>query len=91
MVNLKINGMPVQVEAGTTILAAAKMVNAKIPTLCYNPDLPAWAACGICIVRMEGSPKMVRACVTPVAENMSVITHDPEIVAVRRTVIELIL
>lgn len=91
MVNLKINGKPVQVEAGTTILDAAKMVNVKIPTLCYNPDLPPWAACGICIVRMEGSPKMVRACCTPVAENMSVITHDPEIVAVRRTVIELIL
>ena len=91
MLNLKINGKPVQVEAGTTILDAAKKVNVKIPTLCYNPDLPAWAACGICIVRMEGSPKMVRACCTPVAENMSVITHDPEIVSVRRTVIELIL
>ncbi|OHE67294.1 MAG: ferredoxin [Treponema sp. GWC1_61_84] len=88
---MKINGKPVQVEAGTTILAAAKHVNVKIPTLCYNPDLPAWAACGICIVRMEGSPKMVRACCTPVSENMSVITHDPEIVQVRRTVIELIL
>jgi iron-only hydrogenase group A len=91
MVNLKINGKPVQVEAGTTILKAAEKVNVKIPTLCYNPDLPPWAACGICIVRMEGSPKMVRACCTPVAENMSVITHDPEIVAVRRTVIELIM
>lgn len=91
MVNLKINGKPVQVEAGTSILDAAKKVSVKIPTLCYNPDLPPWAACGICIVRMEGSPKMVRACTTPVAENMSVITHDPEIVAVRRTVIELIL
>jgi NADH-quinone oxidoreductase subunit G len=91
MVNLKINGQAVQVEAGTSILDAAKKVNVKIPTLCYNPDLPPWAACGICIVRMEGSPKMVRACTTPVAENMSVITHDPEIVAVRRTVIELIL
>ena len=91
MVNLKINGKQIQVEAGTSILDAAKKVNVKIPTLCYNPDLPPWAACGICIVRMEGSPKMVRACTTPVAENMSVITHDPEIVAVRRTVIELIL
>lgn len=91
MVNLKINGMPVQVAEGTTILDAAKKVNIKIPTLCYNPDLPAWAACGICIVRMEGSPKMVRACTTPVSENMAVVTHDPEIIAVRRTVVELIL
>jgi len=91
MINLKINGMPVQVEEGTSILNATKKVNIKIPTLCYNPDLPPWAACGICIVRMEGTPKMVRSCTTPVAEGMSVITHDPEIIQVRRTVVELIL
>lgn len=91
MVNLKINGMPLQVEEGTSILKAAQKVNIKIPTLCYNPDLPPWASCGLCIVRMEGSPKMIRACTTPVAENMSIITHDPEIIAVRRTVLELIL
>jgi NADH-quinone oxidoreductase subunit G len=91
MVNMKINGIPVQVEAGTSILNAAKQVNVKIPTLCYNPDLPAWASCGICIVRMEGSAKTVRACTTAVSEGMSVLTHDPEIIAVRRTVLELIL
>ena len=90
-VNVKINGIPLEVAEGTTILNAAKQVNIKIPALCYHPDLPAWAACGICIVRLEGTPKMVRACATPVAEGMSVITHDPEIIAVRRTVIELIL
>ncbi|MDR2071346.1 MAG: [FeFe] hydrogenase, group A, partial [Treponema sp.] len=91
MVNLKINGIPLEVEEGTSILAAAKKVNVKIPTLCYNPDLPPWASCGICIVRMEGSPKMVRACTTAVAEGMSVITHDAEIISVRRTVLDLIL
>ncbi|MDR2068526.1 MAG: [FeFe] hydrogenase, group A [Spirochaetaceae bacterium] len=91
MINLKINGIPLEVEEGTTILNAAKKINIKIPTLCYNPDLPPWASCGICIVRMEGSPKMVRACTTPVTENMSIITHDTEIIAVRRTVVELIL
>ncbi|MDR0386632.1 MAG: [FeFe] hydrogenase, group A, partial [Treponema sp.] len=91
MVNLKINGIPLEVEEGISILAAARKVNVKIPTLCYNPDLPPWASCGICIVRMEGSPRMVRACTTAVTEGMSVITHDAEIIAVRRTVLELIL
>jgi len=91
MVNLKINGIPLHVEEGTSILKAAQKVNIKIPTLCYNPNLPPWASCGLCIVRMEGSPKMIRACTTSVAENMSIITHDPEIIAVRRTVLELIL
>ncbi|MDR2403030.1 MAG: [FeFe] hydrogenase, group A [Spirochaetaceae bacterium] len=91
MVNLKINGRALQVEEGTSILNAAHKVHIKIPSLCYNPDLPPWASCGICIVRMEGTPKMVRACTTPVAEGMSVITHDPEIITVRRTAVELIL
>ncbi|MDR0443585.1 MAG: [FeFe] hydrogenase, group A [Treponema sp.] len=94
MINLKINGNPIQVEDGTTILEAAKKANIKIPTLCYNPDLPAWASCGICIVRVAGSPKMVRACTTPVdggLEGKDIITHDAEIIATRRTVLELIL
>jgi NADH-quinone oxidoreductase subunit G len=94
MINLKINGIPVQVEEGVTILEAAKKANIKIPTLCYNPDLPAWASCGICIVRMAGSPRIVRACTTPVdgsMEGKEIITHDAEIIATRRTVLELIL
>ncbi|GHV95146.1 ferredoxin [Spirochaetia bacterium] len=94
MINFKINGIPVQVEEGTMILEAAKKVNVKIPTLCYNPDLPAWASCGICIVRMAGSPRMIRACTTPVdgsMEGKEIITHDAEIIATRRTVLELIL
>jgi len=91
MVNAKINGIPVQVAEGTSILDAAKKVNVRIPTLCYNDDLPPWAACGICIVKVEKSPKMLRACCTPLEEGMNVITHDPEIVQVRKTVIELIL
>jgi len=91
MINITINGKALEVEQGTTILDAAKLVNIKIPTLCYNPDLTPWASCGICIVRLAGSPKMVRACCTACEPNMNIITHDPEIIAVRRTVLELIL
>ncbi|MBL8966060.1 MAG: iron hydrogenase small subunit [Spirochaetaceae bacterium] len=91
MVNAKINGIPVQVAEGTTILDAARKVEVKIPTLCYSPDLSPWAACGICVVKVEKNPKMLRACCTPLEEGMSVITHDPEIVQTRKTVIELIL
>jgi len=90
-VNMKINGQPVQVPADFNVLQAAKRMNINVPTLCYHPDLPAWAACGICVVKMENSPKMVRACATPVTEGMGIITHDPELHAIRKTVIELIL
>ncbi len=90
-VHCQINGTPVEVPAGTTILKAATKAGVKIPTLCYHPDLPSWAACGICVVKSEGSPKMLRACATPIAEGMKIITHDPEIVQVRRSVLGLIL
>jgi NADH-quinone oxidoreductase subunit G len=88
---MKINGMPVEIEAGSNILAAAKKVNVNIPTLCYHPDLPAWAACGLCIVKQENSPKLLRACAAPVQENLSIITHDAELYQVRKTVIEMIM
>ncbi len=91
MIHLEINGIPVEVPTGTTILDAAKSVAVKIPTLCYHPDLKPWAACGICVVKNGTSPKMLRACCTEVAEGMQIITHDPEIIKVRRTVVELIL
>ena len=91
MIELEINGIPVSVEAGTTILDAANQVGVKIPKLCFHHDLEPWAACGICVVKVEGSPKMLRACATSVGPGMKIITHDPEIVDVRRTVLELIL
>ncbi|MFA5287545.1 MAG: [Fe-Fe] hydrogenase large subunit C-terminal domain-containing protein, partial [Candidatus Omnitrophota bacterium] len=91
IIQAKINGILLRVEEGTTILEAAKRVQIKIPTLCKHPDLPASASCGICIVKNKGSHKMLRSCCTPLDEGMDIITHDPEIVEIRRTVIELIL
>lgn len=90
-VNIKINGMPVTVPEGTTILHAAKQAQIKVPALCAHPDLKPWGACGLCIVKPEGQPKIVRACTTPVMENVNYITHDPEIVETRRSVLELIM
>lgn len=90
-VNATINGRAVTVEKGTTIFDAAKHQQVKIPTLCYHPDLTATAACGICVVKVKGFNKMIRSCCTPIEEGMEIITHDAEIVDVRRTVIELII
>jgi NADH-quinone oxidoreductase subunit G len=90
-VKLKINGLDVEVPEGTNLLNAAKQAHVKIPSLCYHPDLPAWAACGICVVKVKGLNKLVRACTAPVAEGQEIVTHDPELWGIRRTVIELIL
>ena len=91
MIALSVNGFDVRVPEGSTILEAALAAEIKIPTLCKHPDLPPTAACGICVVKVAGYPNMVRACSTPVQPGMQVETHDPEIVSVRRTLLELIL
>ena len=91
MIRATINGITVSVPEGATILDAARKVQIRIPTLCKHPDLHPSGACGICIVRIAGSNKMLRACCTPLENDMNITTHDPEIVEVRRSVIELIL
>jgi len=86
-----INGMPVKVEAGTSILDAARQVQIKIPTLCKHEDLRPTAACGLCVVKVRGSQKWPRACATEVEDGMEITTHDADLTEVRRTTIELIL
>ncbi|MFO8063919.1 MAG: NADH-dependent [FeFe] hydrogenase, group A6 [Spirochaetota bacterium] len=90
-INCTINGTPIQVAEGTSIYKAARQAKVKIPALCYHPDLPAWGACGMCAVKIEGSNKMPRACATEVQDGMSIITHDPELQEVRRSTLQLIL
>ncbi len=91
MISLKINDISVVVPEGTNVLEAAKLVHVNIPTLCYHPDLPAWAACGLCVVKQRNSPKTLRACATACTEGMDIVTHDAELYSIRRTVLELIL
>ena len=90
-VRLSINGMSVTVPKGTNVLDAAAAANVRIPKLCYHPDLTAWAACGICVVKIKGYRKLMRSCAIEAEEGMEVTTHDPELQEIRRTVIELIL
>lgn len=91
IVHVKINGIPVEVEEGTSVLNAAKKAGVKIPTLCYHEDLKPFGSCGLCIVKQEGSAKIIRACAAPVNEGLSVITHDHELFEARKTILELIL
>ncbi len=91
IVELEINKIKVKIEKGKTILEAAKKAQIKIPTLCKHEDLEETGACGICVVKFEGSKKLVRACTTPVENGMKITTHDAELYEIRKNVIELIL
>lgn len=89
MVKLKIDNFEVDVEAGTSILEAARKVQIDIPTLCKHPDVDPSAGCGLCIVKVGG--RIMRSCCTPVSEGMEIITNDAELREIRKTVLELIL
>ena len=91
LVHLTIQGIEVAVEQGSTVLEAALKAGIRIPTLCYHPDLRPFGSCGLCICKQEGSAKIIRACATPVAEGMRIITHDNELYEVRKTILELIM
>jgi len=88
---LNINGVPIEVDPGKTILEAARSKNIYIPTLCYHPKLSRFGACRLCLVHVEGFRKLVAACTTPVTDGMEVSTNTPEILRMRKTVVELLL
>lgn len=90
MVHLTIDGQPVEVEEGTTILQAAKKACIHIPTLCYHEDLSIKAVCRICVVEVEGQRLLPTACSTPVSEGMVVQTASPKVLKARRNILELI-
>lgn len=90
-VQVIIDGRPVQVPAGLTVLSAARAAGVNIPTLCYFPDLPATGTCRICLVEIEGARNLAASCVTPVTEGMKIQTHTPRVLQARKTNLELIL
>jgi iron-only hydrogenase group A len=91
MVNLKINNTSIQVEEGTTILEAAKLLNFKIPTLCNHPDLSVAGNCRVCVVEVKGARLLAASCATPVSEGMEVNTNSEKVRIARKHIIELLL
>ena len=90
-VNLTIDGMPVSVPEGTTILEAARRINVEIPTLCDHPDLHRRAVCRLCVVESDGRGKLLAACANSVSEGQSIVTNNARITGIRKTIVELLL
>ncbi len=86
-----LNSKPISVEAGTTVLEAARANGVEIPTLCHDPRLSSSAACRLCIVEVKGARNLPASCVTAVTKGMEVETHSPAVLEARRTIIELLL
>ena len=90
LVKLTIDGVPVEVPAGTTVLEAAKKAGINIPTLCYLKDINQIGACRMCIVD-TGARAFGAACVLPVSNGMNVKTNTPKLREARRVNLELLL
>ena len=90
-VNMKINGISVEVPANYTILQAAEQAGIRIPTLCYLKDINAIGACRMCVVQVKGARSNPAACLQQVAEGMEVETNTPALRQSRKTTLELIL
>ncbi len=91
-VNIKIEGHSYQVDAGLTILEAAKECGYTIPTLCaFNHGECSRGSCRVCLVEVKGARGLVASCVYPVNEGMEIIISSPKAVSARRTSVELLL
>ena len=88
-IKIVIDGREITCDPGMTILEAAETAGIQIPTLCHQPDLSPTGVCRLCVVEVEGSPRAVGACHTPVADGMVVTTRSPKILALRRAALEL--
>jgi NADH-quinone oxidoreductase subunit G len=90
-VSLTIDGRPITVEKGKTVLQAAIESGIKVPYYCYHPGLGIDGSCRVCIVKIEKMPKLQTSCSTPVADGMVVSTQTPDVVEARASVFEFLL
>ena len=91
IVNLTIDGSPVSVERGTTILEACQGIGIDIPTLCHLEGISSSASCGVCVVEAKGAKSLLRSCVTACLPGMEVSTSSQRTLTARRLAVELLL
>jgi NADH-quinone oxidoreductase subunit G len=87
-VNCTINGQAVSVPEGTRIIEAAELVGVGIAHYCYHPALSAPAMCRMCLVEVEGAPKLAPACVTNVVEGQKILTESDKAREARQGTLE---
>ena len=91
MINLTVDGKRVSVRKGSTVLEAAEAAKVEIPNLCYRKELGAYGACGVCVVEVRNSPKLLRACSALAQEGMEVLTTSEKALATRKLALELVM
>ncbi len=91
LINLEIDGIPVQAKPGSRVIQAADDAGIKLPRFCYHPKLSIAANCRMCLVQVDKIPKPLPACATTVAEGMQVYTGSPLARGAQKAVMEFLL
>src|SRR5262245_26697001 len=86
---LEIDGVPVSVPAGSSIMYAASVADRKIPKLCATESLEPFGSCRLCLVEVQGRRGFPASCTTPAESGMKVRTQSPKLADLRRGVMEL--
>ena len=88
-ISLNIDGVDIDVPAGTTVMRAAALAGVNVPKLCATDSLEPFGSCRICLVQIEGRKGLPASCTTPVEQGMRVKTQSDHIADARRNVMEL--
>jgi formate dehydrogenase major subunit len=88
-VGLEVDGLPVVVSEGTSVLRAAAQAGVAIPKLCATDNLEAFGSCRLCLVEIDGRKGTPASCTTPVVDGMQVRTQSPHLEKLRQGVMEL--
>lgn len=90
-IKITVDGKEIFAESGKTVLEIAAENGIEIPNLCYNKNLKIYGACGLCVVEIEGSKKLFRACATKTEEGMVIKTGTERVLRARKIALELIM
>lgn len=91
MPRLFIDGQPVEVPPGATLLDAARQLGLDVPTLCHLEDAPHRPSCMLCVMKLTGAQRYVPACATPAEDGWNVESETPAVRAARKLALELLL
>merc|ERR1719424_1757305 len=91
MIEVIVDGNPVQIESGSSILQACESVGINIPRFCFHERLSVAGNCRMCLVEIEKSPKPVASCAFPTMPNMKIFTNSPMVKKAREGVMEFLL
>jgi NADH-quinone oxidoreductase subunit G len=91
IVNIEVDGKPVEARKGQMIIEATDAIGAYIPRFCYHAKLSIAANCRMCLVEVEKAPKPLPACATPIADGMKIFTKSPYAIAAQKATMEFLL